>query len=237
MANDVIIILPTYNEAANISGIIKELDKYVSHTDILVVDDNSPDGTSGIVTALMEEHPQLGLYRRAGKEGLGKAYVDAFIRVLTAQKYNWLLMMDSDFSHDPKYIPEMIRLTKTGKYDVIVGSRYTAGGRTEGWEWWRKVLSKFGNLYCRLITHLPINDCTGGFNLIRTEILSQISFNSFDLSGYAFIMELKYKLFKAGARFKEVPILFKNRRGGESKLSNHIIGEGVIAPWKMIIKK
>ncbi len=123
------------------------------------------------------------------------------------------------------------------RFDCLIGSRYVLNGRTVGWELWRRILSRFGNWYCRVITRMPINDCTGGFNMMRVTTMKKLDFNTIDLSGYAFIMELKYSLFKAGARFKEIPIIFNNRRGGESKISNHIIGEGILAPWKMIWRK
>ncbi len=235
MNQRLIIVLPTYNEAANIAGILADLNQAVPEAAIMVVDDNSPDGTAKIVQDLQGRYPKLRLYSRAGKEGLGKAYIDAFQKVLAEEAYDWVLMMDADFSHDPKYIPQM--LSVSDNFDCVIGSRYCVGGATAGWEWWRQILSKFGNLYCRVVTGLPINDCTGGFNLMRVSVLGRLNFNVIDLSGYAFIMELKYSLFKAGTRFQEIPIIFHNRRGGESKLSNHIIGEGIIAPWKMIIRK
>jgi dolichol-phosphate mannosyltransferase len=141
-------------------------------------------------------------------------------------------MMDADWSHQPKYLPDLFRFID--HYDVVIGSRYIKEGMTVGWEWWRKWLSKCGNFYCRAVTGLPINDCTGGFNIVKADSLRQVDLAKIDLSGYAFIMELKYGLYRAGATFFEFPIVFINRRGGESKLSNHIIGEGLLAPWKMV---
>jgi dolichol-phosphate mannosyltransferase len=232
MNQRLIIVLPTYNEVANIAGIIHGLIETVPEADILVVDDSSPDGTAEVVKDIQGKFSRVSLYSRAGKEGLGKAYIDAFQKVLAMGLYDWALMMDADFSHDPKYIPLM--LSVRDQFDCVIGSRYCRGGSTVGWEWWRQVLSKFGNLYCKAVTGLPINDCTGGFNLIRASFLQKLDFSKIDNSGYAFIMELKYSLFKVGARFTEIPIVFSNRRGGESKLSNHIIGEGILAPWKMI---
>jgi dolichol-phosphate mannosyltransferase len=224
--------LPTYNEAENITQIIEEIFKFVPDIEIMVVDDNSPDGTVEIVAGLLTRYPNLSLCRRPGKQGLGRAYVDAFRQTLKDDGVTHVMMMDADFSHQPKYLPEMMKFID--RYDVVIGSRYIRGGTTEGWEWWRKILSKFGNLYCRLITGLPINDCTGGFNIIKVSALKEVNLDHIDMSGYAFIMELKYTLFRSGATFYEFPIVFSNRRGGESKLSNHIIGEGVLAPWKMV---
>jgi len=139
--------------------------------------------------------------------------------------------MDADFSHDPKYLVEMFKKSK--EYSVVVGSRYVLGGKTVGWELWRRILSFCGNFYCRTITGMPVKDCTGGFNIIHTDLLRKIDFSKMDMSGYAFIMEIKYLLYRAGGTFFEVPITFVNRVGGESKISSHIISEGIIAPWKI----
>ncbi|OHA78502.1 MAG: hypothetical protein A2V96_02670 [Candidatus Yonathbacteria bacterium RBG_16_43_6] len=231
-----VIIIPTYNERENISQLVTEIfDTVPTSVYVMVVDDNSPDGTGDIVESLKKMFPRLSLLHRRGKEGLGKAYLDAFGKVLEDKEVDSLIMMDADFSHHPRYLKEI--LSKKDDYDVVVGSRYVPQGTVEGWELWRRVLSFGGNLYCRIITRISINDCTGGFNLIRTDILRKIDPSSFDASGYAFIFELKYLLFNEGARFVEVPIIFKNRTGGESKISNHIIKEGILAPWKMIMKK
>ncbi len=230
-----VVILPTYNEKENIKVLIENIFKEVPKISVMVVDDNSPDGTSHAVEEMMPSYPRLSLMKRAGKEGLGKAYIDAFKKCLNDKDINAVCMMDADLSHDPKYLRDMVR--EITKSDVAVGSRYMAGGGTVGWELWRRILSRGGNLYCRLISRMPIYDCTGGFNLIRTSVLRKINFDKMDMSGYAFIMELKYSLFKSGAVFKEIPIIFKNRVGGESKISNHIIGEGILAPWKLILKK
>lgn len=232
-----VIIVPTYNEKENIKLLIKEIFKYAPDVNILVVDDNSPDGTANEVKNIMIEYKNVSLLSRVGKEGLGKAYLNAFNELRKDSNVEYVGMMDADFSHDPKYLPKMFEVIPN--YDVIVGSRYIGGKEsgTEGWELWRRVLSKMGNFYCRIITGMSVRDSTAGFMLIRKKFLDQININDFDVSGYAFMMELKYILWKKGARFKEVPIIFKNRRQGESKLSSHIIAEGIIAPWKMRFKK
>lgn len=229
-----LIIIPTYNEKENISLLVEEIFKDIPSVFIMVVDDNSPDGTGRVVEDLKKRFPNLSLLSRGKKEGLGKAYINAFQRALEDGDIRSVVMMDADFSHDPKYLKEIFK--KGEEYDVVIGSRYIKEGGTEGWELWRRILSFGGNLYCRMITRIPIFDCTGGFNLIRTEMLRKIDLSNMDMSGYAFTMELKYGLYKAGARFFEVPIIFKNRAGGESKISSHIISEGVFAPWKMILK-
>lgn len=230
-----VVIIPTYNESANIANLIREVFHVVPWVDVVVVDDSSPDGTGEIVRSLKESFPRLTLISRDRKEGLGKAYLHAFKKVLEGADVRSVVMMDADFSHNPKYLKEMFQ--KLGESDVVVGSRYVPGGGTKGWELWRRVLSLFGNLYCRVVTRMPIHDCTGGFNAIRAKMLRKVDFSGIDLSGYAFIMELKFALFKVGAHFVEVPIIFANRVGGESKISGHIISEGILAPWKMILKK
>lgn len=226
-----LIVIPTYNEKDNIEGIVSAIFKIAPGIKILVVDDNSPDKTSEVVKSLQSEYPNLSLFERPRKEGLGRAYLDAFRLILKDNLAEHIIMMDADFSHDPKYLPEMLETAKN--FDVVIGSRYVRGGGTVGWEAWRRFLSKFGNLYSRMVTGMPIFDCTGGFNLIKTDFLRKIDLSSVAMSGYAFQIELKYLLWRTGARFKEIPIIFKNRLNGESKISNHIIREGILAPWKI----
>jgi len=230
-----IIIIPTYNEKENVSILIGEIFNILPEVYVVIVDDNSPDGTGKIVESLKIKFPRLRVLHRKNKDGLGKAYMHAFTEVLKNKDIRFIVMMDADLSHNPYYLKEMFK--KGHEHDVIIGSRYVVGGSIEGWELWRKILSFWGNFYCRIITRMPIFDCTGGFNIIRAEMLRKLNLSELDMSGYAFIMELKYALFKLEARFVEVPILFKNRTGGESKISNHIISEGIRAPWKMIMKK
>jgi dolichol-phosphate mannosyltransferase len=230
-----VIILPTYNEKENVGNLIPQIFAIVPDIFIVVADDSSPDGTAKVVTELREKYSHLSLISRPQKNGLGKAYIHAFNHVLSDPEVTNIIMMDSDFSHQPKYLPEM--LEKSKHYDVVTGSRYIEGGGTEGWELWRRLLSFLGNFYCRTITGMPIKDCTAGFNVIRATLLKKVDFSKIDMSGYAFIMELKYNLYTLGGTFYEVPIIFLNRTGGESKMSSHIINEGVLAPWKMIWKK
>jgi dolichol-phosphate mannosyltransferase len=229
------VIVPTYNESKSIELIIREIKKVVPTIRILVVDDNSPDGTHHIVESLAKADPSIRLLLREKKEGLGKAYINAFTELRKDPTVEKIIMMDADFSHDPKYLPKLIDASK--KAELVIGSRYIAGGDTQGWEKWRKLLSTFANFYCRVITRMNINDSTGGFNLITLRHLDDALLQKIHLSGYAFQMELKYLLWKKGLRIVEIPILFKNRREGESKMSNHIIIEGVFAPWRMILKK
>ena len=226
-----VIIIPTYNERENVSRVVGDIFNILPEVYILIVDDSSPDKTYEKVAELQKKYDHLSLLQRKKKEGLGRAYIDAFKHVLKDEEVENVIMMDADYSHDPKYLPQLLDAAK--EFDVVMGSRYTVGGRTEGWILWRRLLSKFGNIYARVITKMPIFDCTGGFNLIKTDILKKIDLSQIDVSGYAFLIELKYLLWRAGAQFKEIPIILKNRTHGESKLCGHIVHEGIVAPWKI----
>lgn len=228
------LIIPTYNEKENIRIVIPQIFSILPDISILVVDDNSPDGTAKEVLELQKIFPRLSLYNRPKKEGLGTAYLDAFKKILEEDQMDIIFTMDADLSHNPKYLPQMIRGAE--KYDFVIGSRYIKGGGVVGWEKWRKILSDWGNRYCRLVTGLPTKDCTSGFQCIKTSLLKKIDFSDFDASGYAFLMYLKYKSWKQEAKITEVPIIFKNRETGESKISGNIIKEGLFLPWKLIAK-
>ena len=229
------IILPTYNERENIGPLVEEIFSLLPEIGILVVDDNSPDGTADVVENLMSKYSNLSLLKRPEKNGLGGAYIAGFKKLLAYPEVEKIFMMDADFSHNPKYISQMLKESKN--YGLVIGSRYVNGGSIAKWELWRRILSAGGNFYVRLLLGWSINDWTGGFNCIKTEYLRKVDLDNIDLSGYAFIMGIKYFLIKAGASAKEIPIIFEARRGGESKLSHHIISEGIIAPWKIILKK
>ena len=228
---DTWVILPTYNERANIGQVVSRL--FAQHPDfrVLVVDDSSPDGTAAAVASLQPGFPRLDLLLRREDRGFGSAYVAGFRRVLQSGAPGAVLMMDADLSHDPAYIPAM--LDRLATCDVVIGSRYTAGGGVAGWELWRQALSRAGNRYVRAVTRMPFRDCTGGFNLMRAELLARLDLSGIASSGYAFQVELKYALWQSGARIHEIPIIFRNRAGGESKLTSHIVGEGIRAPWRI----
>lgn len=229
------ILLPTYNERDNIEPLIRAIFSTVPGVHIMVIDDDSPDGTADVVRRLCGVFGNLRLLARPGKEGLGKAYLDGFRRVLSEPAFEALMTMDADFSHDPAYLPEI--LAQGATHDVVIGSRYTRGGGVEGWEFWRRMLSGWANFYCRTITGMPLRDCTAGYIFMRTDILRKLTLGGMRMSGYAFMMELKYMLWRAGASFAEVPISFRCRRSGESKISSHIIGEGVFAPWRLRLRR
>jgi len=232
---DYVIIIPTYNERRNICLFISEIFHILPGSRIFVVDDNSPDGTAEAVRSMQKDFPNISLLVRARKEGLGTAYIDAMKEVLKDSSVGKIIIMDADFSHNPEYLPGMIK--ESDYFDVVIGSRYIKGGGVVEWELWRKMLSKFASMYCKTITRMPIHDFTAGFCVIRSENLRRLDFSKIDASGYAFSIELKYFLWKLGATFKEIPIVFRNRRLGESKFSSGILMEGVLAPWKIIFKK
>ncbi|MDP2586619.1 MAG: polyprenol monophosphomannose synthase [Candidatus Komeilibacteria bacterium] len=229
------VIVPTYNEKENIARLLSEIFIVAPRVSVFVVDDNSPDGTATLVNSLLGKFSNLRLINRQKKEGLGKAYLFVFNEILKNHDFETIITMDADFSHNPAYLPKMIELRRD--FDLVIGSRYVAGGRTIGWETWRRGLSYFANLYCRLILRTPVRDNTSGFLAVKAALLRQIDFSQLDFSGYAFTVGLKYLLLKQHATFTELPIVFKNRVGGESKISNHIIKEGIASPWKMIRKK
>jgi len=231
----VCIILPTYNEMMNLERMTRELLKHVPGATLLVVDDNSPDGTGSLALRLAEAEPRLRVLQRKGKEGLGKAYLHAFEVVLADPQIEILCMMDCDFSHDPAALPELIAACEAN--DVAIGSRYVRGGTTRGWSFWRKMLSTGGNRYAQLITQMPVRDLTAGFYALRADAIRKIVRETIDSSGYAFQIELKCAFHSSGARLVEVPIIFRERAGGESKLARHIVSEGIVAPWKILWKK
>lgn len=230
-----VIIIPTYNEKKNIDRLVEDIFSILPEVCILVVDDNSPDKTYERVGELQKSYRHLLLLRREKKEGLGKAYLDAFKYILEDPQLENIIMMDADYSHDPRYLPQLF--CEAGHFDVVIGSRYILDGGTEGWELWRKLLSRFGNYYSMFILKMPIFDCTSGFNLIKADFLRKLDLAQIDASGYAFQIELKYLLWIMGAHIKEIPIIFKKRVCGESKICGHIIHEGILAPWKIRKKK
>ncbi len=230
-----VVIIPTYNEAQNIASIVARVKEFAPEIKVLVVDDNSPDGTADIVRDLMKIYAGIALLSRKNKEGLGKAYLNAFAEVLKDPTIERVQIMDADFSHDPRYLPALAAVAQ--HVDVVIGSRYVAGGGTVNWNLKRRLLSRFANYYCRVITGMPFNDCTAGFILIDTRLLRSIALEKITCTGFAFLMELKYMLWKQGARVVEFPVIFHDRVKGSSKISNRVIREGLVAPWKMRFAK
>ncbi|MCL4125912.1 UNVERIFIED_CONTAM: hypothetical protein GTU68_062708, partial [Idotea baltica] len=222
-----LVIIPTYNERENISAIIKAV-LQLENTEVLVVDDGSPDGTSAIVMGMQEE-PNSGdrihIIRRAGKLGLGTAYIEGF-KFGLKHKFDFINEMDADFSHNPK---DLIRLRQAciEGAGVAVGSRYVKGGGTQNWSWFRRFISKGGSFYVKMFTKMPVQDPTAGFICYRNEVLSSIDLDKVEFTGYAFQIEMKYIAYKLGFPIVEVPILFKDRELGVSKMNISIISEAV----------
>lgn len=236
MTGKTVVLLPTYNERENIARIVPQIFAKSPRIHILVIDDNSPDGTAEEVRALMQTHQNLDLLSRPEKQGLGEAYKAGMLRILVDDTFEKVITMDADGSHSAEYIPAMLRASET--HEFVIGSRYTKGGGIEDWERWRYLLSRWGNLYARVITGLPVRDMTAGFTCIRVSLLRKMDFSVLEASGYAFLMELKFRAVRTlGCSFEEVPIIFNARWEGESKISHHIIREGLLAPWKLRFKK
>ena len=227
----VVAVVPTYNERDNIENLVGQMFSRFPGIEILVVDDMSPDGTGDTVRSLQSRYPRLRLLYRTEDRGFGPAYLAGFRQVMQNPDIDAILMMDADMSHNPAHIPAM--LDKIATCDAVIGSRYTANGGVSGWELWRRILSKAGNRYVRAVTGMPFRDCTSGFNLIRTDLLRRLDLCGIGSSGYAFLMELKHLMWRSGANIQEVPIIFLNRAGGESKLSGHIVTEGIRSPWRV----
>ncbi len=227
---DSLVIVPTYNEAENILLLLQEIRKEAPNLHVLVVDDNSPDGTAKLVKEAQAKFPNLHLLNRVKKDGLALAYIAGFHWALE-KGYGFIIQMDADFSHQPKSLPKF--LERLEKYDVVVGSRYIEGGGTQGWSWIRQLISRGGNVYAKLILGLPFSDLTGGFNGWRAEVLKTIDLPSITARGYAFQVELKYRACRHGFQLVEQPILFENRRYGVSKMTGSIVWEAAIRVVQM----
>ncbi len=222
------LILPTYNEADNLERLVTAVrERLPESRRILIVDDNSPDGTGEIADRLAAEHDDVQVLHRAGKEGLGPAYIAGFREAL-AGGAEMVIEMDSDFSHDPAYLPQLLRAMKNA--DLAIGSRYVAGGGVTEWGAVRRVISRGGSVYARAALRVPIRDMTGGFKVIRREVLEAIDLDTLNAKGYAFQVEINYRTIKAGFRVVEVPIVFRDRREGQSKMSKAIVAEAI---WRV----
>ena len=224
-------VIPTYNEADNIERLIREVMHAVEGMRVLVVDDNSPDGTSEIVREISENNPDVLLETRPGKLGLGTAYVHGFKRALAMPDVDCIFGMDADFSHSPEYLPDFLEALE--KYDVVVGSRYLEGISVVNWPIRRLFISYFANNYARFITGLPVRDCTSGFCCYRREVLEKIDLDSVRAKGYSFLVEMKYRANKLGFKIGEVPIIFFERRSGQTKMSKFDIIEAIFTVWKL----
>jgi dolichol-phosphate mannosyltransferase len=227
-----LVIIPTYNEKENIEKIIRKVFSLHGNYHLLVVDDGSPDRTGDIVKGLQRAFPeQLHLLERSGKLGLGTAYIAGFKWALQ-KNYDYIFEMDADFSHDPEDLNRLYDACVKGA-DVAIGSRYTKGGSVENWPWDRILISKGGALYTKLITWMPVNDPTAGFVCYTRKVLSAIPLDKVHFIGYAFQIEMKYRSWRLGFKIKEVPITFRDRKEGVSKMSSGIVKEAMYGVWKM----
>jgi dolichol-phosphate mannosyltransferase len=220
-----LIVVPTYNEKDNLPSLLEALTGFPAEIHVLVVDDGSPDGTGEIAAQWSADNPRVHLIRRAGKMGLGSAYVAGF-RWALERDYERIFEMDADFSHDPKYVSEMLAASETA--DLVIGSRYLTGVNVVNWPMSRLLLSWFANRYARLVSGLPVHDCTAGFKCFRREALQAVDLGGIASGGYSFQIEMNYKVWKKGFRLAEVPIVFVDRRAGTSKMSGRIIREALL---------
>jgi dolichol-phosphate mannosyltransferase len=225
-----VICLPTYDERENLEPVLRAIHAAVPEVDVLVVDDASPDGTGRLADELAARDPRVNVLHRAGKEGLGRAYLAGFAWALE-HGYALILEMDADFSHDPRYLPALLAAARDA--DVVLGSRYVPGGGTVSWGLGRKIVSRGGSLYARTILGVKVRDLTGGFKCFRREVLEAIDLASVECSGYAFQIELTYRALLRGFRVVEVPIVFADRRVGRSKMSRRIVLEAMAKVWSM----
>lgn len=234
---DVVVVIPTYNEADNIQQIVREVFKQPARVDLLIVDDNSPDGTGGMADALAQSPEYTGrihVLHRTAKEGLGRAYLAGFAWAL-ARNYDAVVEMDADLSHDPLYLESMVAAAQDA--DVVIGSRYLNGISVINWPLRRILLSWTANWYVRTMTRLAVNDCTSGYRLYHRRVLEAINLSSVHSNGYSFQVEMTFRAQIAGFRIREVPIIFTERCMGQSKMSKSVIWESFLMPlrlrWRM----
>ena len=224
-----LIILPTYNEAENVLQVSKEGLAQDPSLDVLVVDDNSPDGTAHLVESSITQEPRLHLLRREGKLGLGSAYLAGF-RYGLDRGYDRMLTMDCDLSHNPNDLPRL--LAAAADSDLVIGSRYVPGGGISNWPLHRRLLSRFANLYTRVLLRLPVRDCTSGYRCYSRRVLEAIDTFTIQSSGYSFLEEMVWRVHRAGFRIREVPIVFEDRRAGSSKIGR---AEIYHAAWHVLV--
>lgn len=228
-----LIIFPTYNERDNIEKIVHAVLPLDPRINVLIVDDNSPDGTGEIADRLTKQDSRVSVMHRENKEGLGRAYIAGF-KWAIGHDYDFVFEMDADFSHGPEYLKDFLREIQT--HDLVIGSRYITGVNVINWPMSRLLLSYFANVYTRLVTGLPLRDATGGFKCFRREVLETLNLDGIQSSGYSFQIELNMRVWKRGFRIKEIPIIFFDRVAGQSKMSKRIMREAMYMVWLLRIK-
>ncbi len=227
-----IAIIPTYNECENLGPLVAAVLKADPALDILVVDDNSPDGTGALADELARHSDRVRVLHRPGKAGLGAAYLAGFAYALD-RDYQCILEMDADFSHDPADLPRLLAPVRAGGADLVLGSRWAPGGSTRGWPLHRRIISRGGSWYARTILGVPVRDLTGGFKCFHRRVLGRLDLSAVRTSGYGFQIELTYRALQAGSRVLEVPIVFSERRCGQSKMSGRIAAEALAMVWRL----
>ena len=226
-----LVIVPTYNEKANLPVLVAGLLEHAG-VRVLVVDDQSPDGTGDIADALAREHPgRVDVLHRTSQRGFGRSYIDGITRAI-GEPVDVVCQMDADLSHDPRHLPDLIRAAANA--DVVIGSRYIPGGRIVNWPLRRRLLSRFANIYIRSVARLRARDCTSGYRCWRREALAALPLDRFFSDGYSFLVEMLFVASRNGYRIAEVPITFVERREGESKVSGAVLIESAITPWRLI---
>jgi dolichol-phosphate mannosyltransferase len=219
-----LIIIPTYDEVENLRPLLEAIFSFVPETDILIVDDNSPDGTGELADSIASEDSRVHVLHRSGKLGLGTAYIAGF-KYAIAHGYDAAFEMDADFSHDPRYLPSFLQAIEHA--DLVIGSRYVRGGETPNWPFVRRCISGAGNMFARFMLGIPVHDCTAGFRCYRREVLESIDLDTIQSEGYAFQVELAYRVRRQGFKIVEIPIIFVDRIVGTSKMSRKIVIEAL----------
>lgn len=232
--SDTLVIIPTYNEKENAEAIAQAVLSACPEADVLFVDDNSPDGTGELADRLAAENPRIHVLHREKKQGLGRAYLAGFRWALERPEIRFILEMDADFSHDPKAVPQLRSAAQTA--DLVLGSRYIGGIRVINWPLNRLILSTGAALYVRLITGMPFTDPTGGFKCFRREVLAAIDLDGIHSNGYSFQIEMTHTAWHLGFRIAESPIVFEERREGQSKMSGGIVNEALWMVWKLLAR-
>jgi len=217
-----LVVIPTYNERENLESIVQAIREHLPQASLLIIDDASPDGTGEIAEGLAQKLGQITVLHRPGKLGLGTAYIAGFRYALQSDA-TCVFEMDADFSHDPRYLPELLAAAE--RHDMVIGSRYVPGGKTPDWKLIRKIISGGGNIFARTVLALPVKDCTAGYKCYRRTVLAALDLDRINLQGYAFQIETVYQAHKAGFSIGEVPITFPDRRLGRSKMSKNIVVE------------
>ncbi len=228
-----LVIIPTYNEIDNIEKVLNTLiNLKIPNIDILVIDDNSPDGTADLIERYSKNHPQVSIIKRVAKMGLGTAYIRGF-KYAIENGYDYIFEMDADSSHDPNEIPNFLKAVE--KADLVIGSRYVTGVNVINWPLSRLFISVMANKYSQIITGMPIHDCTSGFKCFKRKVLKAIPLDEISSSGYSFQIEMNFKAWKRDFIIKEIPIIFYDRTVGSSKMSKRIIMEAIFMVWKLKI--